>query len=264
MEKEISNTLKSNGDTALTNNAKTEGGGLIKAAWWIAVIILLSKIAGFLRDIVVANYYGAGVVSDAYFYAYQIPALVLVILGGVGGPFHSATVAVFSKLVDDFKNKPKADVKKLFNTFETATMIMFAVLSLLCFFFPVQIMSVIINEGSAELLNLAAYHLKIMSPIVFIGSVMGLYYGILVTYKKFLLPNISPSLISLGIIAVLFITKGDKTGYFLALGTTIGAIMQLLVQMPAVVKIGYSYRPSFDFFRNKNFNEILELYSPHF
>ncbi len=264
MEKEISNTLKSNGDTALTNNAKTEGGGLIKAAWWIAVIILLSKIAGFLRDIVVANYYGAGVVSDAYFYAYQIPALVLVILGGVGGPFHSATVAVFSKLVDDFKNKPKADVKKLFNTFETATMIMFAVLSLLCFFFPVQIMSVIINEGSAELLNLAAYHLKIMSPIVFIGSVMGLYYGILVTYKKFLLPNISPSLLSLGIIAVLFITKGDKTGYFLALGTTIGAIMQLLVQMPAVVKIGYSYRPSFDFFRNKNFNEILELLFPAF
>ena len=66
----------------LTNNAKNEGGGLLKAAWWIAVIILLSKIAGFLRDIVVANYYGAGVVSDAYFYAYQIPALVLVILGG--------------------------------------------------------------------------------------------------------------------------------------------------------------------------------------
>ncbi len=125
-------------------------------------------------------------------------------------------------------------------------------------------MGVIINEGSPELLNLAAYHLKIMSPIVFIGSVMGLYYGILVTYKKFLLPNISPSLLSLGIIAVLFITKGDKTGYFLALGTTIGAILQLLVQMPAVVKIGYNFKPSFDFFKNKNFNEILELLFPAF
>ena len=93
---------------------------------------------------------------------------------------------------------------------------------------------------------------------------MGLYYGILVTYKKFLLPNISPSLLSLGIIAVLFITKGDKTGYFLALGTTIGAILQLLVQMPAVVKIGYNFKPSFDFFKNKNFNEILELLFPAF
>ena len=72
-----------------------EGQGLLKAAWWIAVIILLSKIAGFLRDVVVAKYYGATMVSDVYFYAYQIPALVLVILGGVGGSFHSATVAVF-------------------------------------------------------------------------------------------------------------------------------------------------------------------------
>ncbi len=264
MEKDTSNLPEGNNSGTLTNDAKNEGGGLIKAAWWIAVIILLSKIAGFLRDVVVANYYGAGIVSDAYFYAYQIPALVVVILGGVGGPFHSATVAVFSKLIEDFKNKPKNDVKKLFNTFETFSMILFALLALLCFIFPVQIMSVIINEGAPELVNLAAYHLKIMSPIVFIGSVMGLYYGILVTYKKFLLPNISPSLLSLGIIAVLFITKGDTTGYYLALGTTIGAIIQLLVQMPAVVKLGYSFRPAFDFFRNKNFNEILELLFPAF
>ena len=105
--------------------------------------------------------------SDAYFYAYQIPALVLVILGGVGGPFHSATVAVFSKLITDFKAKPAEDVKRLFNTFETFTMILFAAGALLCFFFPEQIMRVIINDGSAELVNLAALHLKIMSPVVF-------------------------------------------------------------------------------------------------
>ena len=253
-----------NSSTNIETDGKETGAGLFKAAWWIAVIILLSKVAGFLRDIVVANYYGAGVVSDAYFYAYQIPALVLVILGGVGGPFHSATVAVFSKLITDFKTKPKEEVKRLFNTFETFTMMLFAAAALLCFFFPEQIMRVIINEGSPELLKLAAYHLKIMSPIVFIGSVMGLYYGILVTYKKFLLPNISPSMLSLGIVAVLLVTKGDKTGYLLALGTTIGAILQLLVQMPAVLKLGYAFRPAFDFFKNKNFNEILELLFPAF
>lgn len=267
MKKEILNTPKTTENTGCTqtkNTEKNEGAGLFKAAWWIAVIILLSKVAGFLRDIVVANYYGAGVVSDAYFYAYQIPALVVVILGGVGGPFHSATVAVFSKLISDFKTKPEANVKKLFNTFETFTMGLFALLSLACFFFPEAIMQIIITEGSPQLLNLAAYHLKIMSPIVFIGSIMGLYYGILVTYKKFLLPNISPSMLSLGIIAVLLISKGDNTGFLLALGTTIGAILQLLVQAPAVIRLGYSFKPSFDFFKNKNFNEILELLFPAF
>ena len=90
--------------------------GIFKAATWIAVIILFSKIIGFLRDVVIANYYGTGIVSDAYFYAYQIPALLIVILGGVGGPFHSATVAIFSKLIPDYSSKPTSDIKKLFNT----------------------------------------------------------------------------------------------------------------------------------------------------
>lgn len=246
------------------NAGKGHEGSLLRAAVWISIIIFLSKVAGFLRDIVVANYYGAGLVSDAYFYAYQIPALVLVILGGVGGPFHSSTVAIFSKLITDLKAKPPEDIKKLFNTFETATLLAFSFLALLCFFFPTQIMRIIISGSSPELLTLAAMHLKTMSPIVLMGAVMGLYYGILVTYKRFLLPNISPSLLSLGVIAALLITKGDSNGFVLALGTTIGAFLQLAIQIPAVYKLGYSFKPSFDFLKNKNLNDISELLFPAF
>ena len=246
-------------------NKPKKGEGLLRAAWWIAVIIFLSKVAGFLRDIVVANYYGASIVSDAYFFAYQIPALVIVILGGVGGPFHSATVAVFSKLVKDFSKKPYSVINNLFNTLKTFSILIFLFLSLLCFFFPRQIMSVIINNpDTPELLNLAAYHLKIMSPMLVMGSVLGLYYGILVTYKHFLLPNISPSMVSFGIIIVLLVAKGDCNGFYLALGTTIGCFMQLIVQSPAVRHLGYGFKPSFDFLKNKNFNELLELLFPAF
>ncbi len=243
---------------------KNEGQGLFKAASWIAVIILLSKIMGFLRDVVVANYYGTSVVSDAYFYAYQIPALVLVILGGVGGPFHSATVAVFSKLINDFNSKPESNIKKLFNTFETFCIILFSFLALACFFFPEIVMRIIVSEENVELLKYSSELLRIMSPIVLIGAVIGLYYGILVTYKRFILPNLSPSMLSIGVIIVLLVTKGDKTGFYLALGTLIGAILQLLLQVPTVKKIGYSFKFSFDFFKNKNFNEILELLFPAF
>ena len=55
----------------------TRTQSLLKAAWIIAFVTVISKIIGFLRDIVIANYYGAGMVSDAYFYAYQIPALAI-------------------------------------------------------------------------------------------------------------------------------------------------------------------------------------------
>ena len=120
-----------------TENKQDTGGlNLLKSAGLIVVVILLSKIAGFLRDIIVANYYGATVVSDAYFYAYQIPALAIVILGGMGGPFHSATVSIFSKIIKNFNSKPESDVKRLFNTYETFSILIFGSLALICFFFP--------------------------------------------------------------------------------------------------------------------------------
>ena len=98
------------------DNIKQKDEGVLKAAWLIALVTIASKLIGFVRDMVVANFYGATLVSDAYFYALQIPSLAIIILGGVGGPFHSAAVAVFSKLVgaDD---KPDKEVNRLYNTF---------------------------------------------------------------------------------------------------------------------------------------------------
>ena len=95
------------------NGLKDETPGVLKAAWLIAMVTIASKLMGFVRDMVVANFYGATQVSDAYFYALQIPSLAIIILGGVGGPFHSAAVAIFSKLIPDFNSKPTDEVNKL-------------------------------------------------------------------------------------------------------------------------------------------------------
>ena len=127
---------------------KDETPSILKAAWLIAMVTIASKLMGFVRDMVVANFYGATQVSDAYFYALQIPSLAIIILGGVGGPFHSATVAVFSKLIPDLKSKPEDVVNRLYNTFLTATFIVFALLAILGFIFADKIMSLIISAGS--------------------------------------------------------------------------------------------------------------------
>ena len=116
-----------------------ESIGVLKAAWLIAMVTIASKLIGFVRDMVVANFYGATLVSDAYFYALQIPSLAIIILGGVGGPFHSATVAVFSKLIPDFDSKPEEYVNRLYNTFLTLSFIFFALLAVLGFVFANQI-----------------------------------------------------------------------------------------------------------------------------
>ena len=215
--------------TELNKDSKTTS--VLKAAWLIAVVTIVSKLIGFVRDVVIANYYGATMVSDAYYYAYQIPSLSLILLGGVGGPFHSATVAIFSKLIPSLNEKPSEKVNKLYSTFMTATILFFLVLSVLIFIFPKEIMGLIISNGSAEMINLSALHLKIMTPLLIIGGIVGIYYGILIIYKQFMLPNLSPIIMSVAIIAMSAIAApDDKKGLALAWATTIGAILQLVIQ----------------------------------
>lgn len=241
---------------------RDEAPSVLKAAWLIALVTIASKFMGFARDMVVANFYGATMVSDAYFYALQIPSLAIIILGGVGGPFHSATVAVFSKIIPDFNTKPDKVVNRLYNTFLTITFLFFAALAILGFFFADKIMGLIISAGSPELVNLAATHFKIMSPIILIGGIIGIYYGLLVCYQEYILPNLSPMILSTVVIIILFCVHNDKTGIILAGATTLGAICQLIVQFPKLRKIGYRIRPNFDIKNNKNLNSLFELLFP--
>lgn len=241
---------------------KDETPSVLKAAWLIALVTIASKFMGFVRDMVVANYYGATLVSDAYFYALQIPSLAIIILGGVGGPFHSAAVAVFSKLIPDYNSKPDEYVNKLYNTFLTVSFIFFALCSILGFFFADKIMGLIISAGSPELVSLASAHFKIMSPIIVIGGIIGIYYGLLICHKQYILPNLSPMVLSLVVIVVISIVHNDKSGYALAAATTIGAICQLLIQFPKLRQIGYRIKPNFDIKNNPQFKNICELLFP--
>ena len=121
---------------------------LFKIAGLIAIITIISKLIGFARDVVTAHAYVATTVSDAYFYAYQIPALALILLVGLGGPFHTATIAVFSKIIPDLNEKPSAEVQSLLNSFMTATGAFFLIISVLIWIFSDSIIHIIAANGS--------------------------------------------------------------------------------------------------------------------
>ena len=241
---------------------KDETQSVLKAAWLIALVTIASKFMGFVRDMVVANYYGATLVSDAYFYALQIPSLAIIILGGVGGPFHSAAVAVFSKMIPNFDSKPDEVVNKLYNTFLTVSFLFFAFCAVVGFFFADKIMGLIISAGAPELVALASLHFKIMSPVMLIGGVIGIFYGLLVTHKQYILPNLSPMILSIVVIAVISLVHNDKLGIALAAATTLGAICQLAVQFPKIRQIGYRIKPNLDIKNNPKFKNICELLFP--
>jgi len=218
---------------------------IFKVAWLIAVITIVSKVVGFWRDVVIAQAYGASLASDAYFYAYQVPALALILLGGVGGPFHTVTVSTFSK-EDTSLAKPTRDSEKALNTFINFTGLFFIILTVLIYFFADTVAGLITSGGTEQLKLLVAQQLKIMSPIIFIGGVVGILYGISNVYNKFLLTTLSPTMASFSIIAALLVMQPDKNGTILAVSTLVGAVLQLLIQIPAYFQIGYKYLPDFD------------------
>jgi putative peptidoglycan lipid II flippase len=232
---------------------------LFKIAGLIAIVTILSKLVGFGRDVITAGAYGATTVSDAYFYAYQIPALALILLGGLGGPFHTATIAVFSKIIPDTDQKPSQEIQSLLNSFITITAISFLVLTAVIWVFADPIIRLIASGGSQELHNLASIQLKIMAPILLVGGVIGILYGISNVYKEFFFTALSPTVVSIAIIVAILLFKNDTTGIILAWGTLIGAIGQLLIQLPVFLKSGFRYKPELNFSdeRLKNIRQIL-------
>lgn len=226
--------------------ARSRAPSLLKAASLIAAVTILSKLLGMVRDIGIGSVYGASTISDAYFAAFQLPSFAVVLLGGLGGPFHTATVAVFSRLIKDSED-PSPQARKLASTFITLTGLIFALLSLLTWLWAPQIMAGILHGGKPELIQMAAEQLRIMSPIILIGGLVGIFYGLLNIYHVFFWPSLSPAALSLFILGVLFLMPHkDATGNMLAWATLGGACLQLGLQLPDFFRRRFTLKPALD------------------
>jgi putative peptidoglycan lipid II flippase len=216
---------------------------LFKAAGLIAAVTILSKFLGLFRDQFIAHAYGASMVSDAYLYAFQIPSFALILLGGLGGPFHTATIAVLSRMMSP-DSPPTEDAKRLVNAFMTLTGTVFALASVAVWFWARPIVDVLAADATPELRTIAAMHLQWMSPMILIGGVIGIFYGISNLYKQYFWPSISPSAINVTLILWLWILGPDESGLSLAISTLLGAGLQLLIQIPEFYAVGFRFAPA--------------------
>lgn len=218
---------------------------LLKAAGLIAVVTIFSKLLGFIRDWAVMYAYGTSLVSDAYYAAFQLPSFAIILLGGLGGPFHTATVAVFSRLIQD-QEAPSERARRLASTFITLTGIVFTVLSVLTFLLARPIMGLILHGAAPSLIDSAAAQLQVMSPCILAGGVVGILYGLSNIYNCFVWPSLSPVAMSVTILLGLWLVPGDTTGMVLAWSTLAGGILQVLMQLPEFFRQKFTLKPAFD------------------
>lgn len=238
----------------------------------VAIATLLSKIAGLLRQQAIAAAFGVGPAVDAYNYAYVIPGFLLILLGGINGPFHSAIVSVLAK-----RNREEA--APLVETITTLVASSLLLVSIALVIFANPLIDLVapgltLTPAGLEIRAIAILQLKIMAPMALLAGLIGIGFGTLNAADMYWLPSISPLFSSMAVIVgliILALQLGSEItspefaftgGIILAIATLIGAIFQWLVQLPALWRSGLGkLRLRFNF-KRPGVREILNVMLP--
>lgn len=188
---------------------------------------LISRITGFLRDMVLANFLGAGMVSDAFFVSFKLPNLFRSLFAE--GAFTSAFVPIFSqKLVQDGQKK------SMFFASQAISVLVFFLLLFVIFFeifmpYVVDVLApgFIEDEGKTAL---AVSLCRITFPFLLFMSVVSFQAGILNSFEKFAAPAAAPIILNVIMIlsAVMFVPFGPTPAHGFAVGITVAGFLEIL------------------------------------
>ena len=217
----------------------SENSRVVKAAAVIGSATLLSRILGFMRDAVIAWYFGAGFSSDAFIAAFRIPNLLRRLFAE--GALGSAFIPVFTDLIVKRGRDEAFDMAR--SAFRLLS-VMLIILALGGILLAPLIVRFIAPGFDAAKFSLTVALARLMFPyIIFIGMA-ALCMGILNVLGNFAIPALAPTLLNIAMIgSVLLIAPCLPTPVTgLALGVLIGGVLQLALQLPALTRKGFRFR----------------------
>jgi putative peptidoglycan lipid II flippase len=206
-----------------------------RVASFVAFLTIISKILGLTRDLVIAHYFGTSMQADAFNMAYLFTGNFYIIFGGVGGPFYSAMVAALPKYIFEHSAQEIwTFLKKI--VFRTTYFLL--AICLFLFVFKPYLLNIFVNkQANPEYFNLTLLNIDILLPLIIIAGPIGILFGVLNCYKKYLEPSLSPAMINVALIVAVFLMGDSFSGLALAIGTSVGGILSLVLQIPALVDI---------------------------
>jgi putative peptidoglycan lipid II flippase len=234
---------------------------LLKSTAKVGAATITSRILGFIRDMVLARYFGASGETDAFFLAFKIPNFMRRLFAE--GSFSLAFVPVLSEVRASGDHRALKDlVDHVTGTLAGILLVITAMGILaapvvLAIFAPGWAI-----EGRAEF-GLSAEMLRITFPYILLISLTALAGGILNTFDRFLIPALTPVLLNLSLIAaaVLFSSRMEVPVMALAWGVFAAGVVQLAVQVPALMRLGLMPRPRWGW-RHSGVRKILRLMIP--
>lgn len=188
---------------------------------------LISRITGFFRDVVLANYLGAGAVSDAFFVAFKLPNLFRSLFAE--GAFTAAFVPIFSqKLVGNGKENAIKFAAQAISVLALFVGVFVLIMEILM---PVVVMFLAPGfSDDAEKIKLAVFLSRITFPFLLLISLVSFQSGILNSLNKFAAPAAAPVILNLTMIASVFVLMPfiATPAYRIALGIPAAGVLEVI------------------------------------
>jgi putative peptidoglycan lipid II flippase len=239
---------------------RPRAGRLAVSTAFFAFATGLSRIAGLIREIVAASYFGVRGPMSAFTIAFQVPNLVRSLFAD--SALQAAFVPVFT---EQLEKKGKAEA------FRVASALVFVIaagVGLLTALFVLAapvIMPLFAPGFDQNLTDLTVHLAQILFPIVLLLAFSGLVVGVLNSFDEFAIPALAPLAWNLAIILTLVLLtpafEGQDRIYAYAIGVLIGTVVQFLMPLPWLRRTGFRLVRSFNW-RDKRVIRVLKLMFP--
>ena len=213
---------------------------LLKSASTVSLFTLASRVTGLARDLIMASMFGANALTDAFNVAFRIPNLFRRLFAE--GAFSQAFVPV---LATTKTQEGEARTRALVANVAT---ILFWALLLTCVIgvagAPVLVWLLASGFDSGHAHEAAVLMTRWMFPYIGFMSMVALCAGVLNTWKQFAVPAATPVLLNICMIAAALLlapwleAHSVEPIYAMAAGVMLGGVLQLVVQLPALKKLG--------------------------
>ncbi|HEU0290570.1 MAG TPA: murein biosynthesis integral membrane protein MurJ [Burkholderiales bacterium] len=233
---------------------------LLKAVATVSSMTLISRILGFVRDLVIARVFGAGLATDAFFVAFKLPNLLRRLFAE--GAFTQAFVPILA----EYKTRRGEQETRLLVDRVAATLAAALFIVTLVGVLAAPLIIYATAPGFAATpgkFDLTVDLLRITFPYIFFISLTALAGGILNTYSRFSVPAVTPALLNLSFIgfALWGAPHFDPPVTALAWAVLAGGVAQLVFQVPFLARLGLLPRFRLDF-KDEGVRRVLRQMGP--
>ncbi|HOW83579.1 MAG TPA: lipid II flippase MurJ, partial [Spirochaetota bacterium] len=221
------------------NDPRIQGAGRFAAL--VAAGILLSRIFGLIRDRVFAHYFGSGDAADAFKAAFRIPNFLQNLFGE--GVLSASFIPVYAGLIARGKEE---EANRVAGSIAALLALLMAVLVLAGIAATPLLVAAIAPGFEGDKRDATVAMVRILFPGAGLLVMSAWCLGILNSHRKFLLPYAAPVIWNTALIVTMAFFGGSHGEYplavILAWGSVAGSALQLLIQLPSVLRLARGLR----------------------